>query len=144
MPYELGEPDEWISEERRDRDRLHRDVLNTGGCANPVHLRTIRVDKATGELKVRDLRIACKDRRAALCPSCSARFKADAWFLATSGKLGGKGLPSDVATHPKGLLHPDRALVRRGPHRPRRRALPSQALATLRARHADIVQQAPR
>jgi hypothetical protein len=101
VPYELGEPGEWISEERRDRDRLHRDVLNTGGCANPVHLRTVRVDKATGELKVRDLRIACKDRRTALCPACSARYKADAWFLATSGTLGGKGLPSDVATHPK-------------------------------------------
>ena len=101
MPYELGEPGEWISEERRARDRLNRDVLNTGGCANPVVLRTIRVDKETGELKVRDLRIACKDRRAALCPSCSARYKADAWFLATSGTLGGKGLPSDVVTHPK-------------------------------------------
>ena len=101
MPYELGEPGEWISEERRERDRLHRDVLNTGGCANPVHLRTIRVDIATGELKVRDLRIACKDRRAALCPACSARYKADAWFLATSGTLGGKGLPSDVASRPK-------------------------------------------
>ena len=101
MPCELGEPGEWISEEVREHHRLARDVLNTGGCANPVQLRTIRVDKETGEQKVRDLRIACKDRRAALCPACSARYKADAWFLATSGTLGGKGLPSDVATHPK-------------------------------------------
>jgi len=30
-----------------------------------------------------------------------SRCRSDAWFLATSGTLGGKGPPSDVATHPK-------------------------------------------
>src|ERR1039458_7143126 len=101
MPFELGEPGEWRSEEQLARDAMHREIINTGACSNPVHLRTISLDKKTGELRVFDIRIACKDRRAALCSSCAARYRSDAFFLAVSGLVGGKGLPSGVANHPR-------------------------------------------
>lgn len=43
----------------------------------------------------------CKDRRAAVCPSCSRLYGADAWILVAAGLNGGKGLPEAVASHPR-------------------------------------------
>jgi hypothetical protein len=42
----------------------------------------------------------CGNRRASACPSCSQRYKRDAYQVIRAGLVGGKGVPEDVATHP--------------------------------------------
>jgi uncharacterized Zn-finger protein len=84
---------------------IFREVVAAGKCRHPVHLVALSVDKETGEiLTTNDVRIACKDRRAVLCPSCSAVYKADAWFLVTAGLTGGKGMPESLVEHPRLFL----------------------------------------
>jgi hypothetical protein len=81
------------------------------GLYRPVRLvgSTSLVDRGTGEDRpgysssseldgITYLR--CGNRRAAVCPSCSAEFKGDAWHLLMCGLAGGKGIPASVATHP--------------------------------------------
>ncbi len=77
------------------------EVQGAGGCVHPVRLGGSRLDTATGALTEGQVAVACKDRRAAVCPSCSRRYQADAWHLAASGLAGGKGVPADVVTHPR-------------------------------------------
>jgi hypothetical protein len=43
---------------------------------------------------------ACGNRRASACPSCSKRYKRDAYQVIRAGLVGGKGVPEHVATHP--------------------------------------------
>ena len=84
---------------------IFHEVVAAGHCRHPVHLVALSVDRQTGEiLTTNDVRIACKDRRAVLCPSCAAVYKADAWFLVTAGLAGGKGMPATVAEHPRLFL----------------------------------------
>ena len=45
--------------------------------------------------------VPCKDRRAAVCPSCSRLYQADAWQLVAAGIRGGKGVSPDVVEHPQ-------------------------------------------
>jgi hypothetical protein len=59
------------------------------------------VNLTTGELRNRTISVACKDRRAVLCPSCSHLYKADAWVLVATGLNGGKGVPDSVSSHPR-------------------------------------------
>lgn len=85
--------------------RIFHEVVAAGRCRHPIHLVALGVDKDTGEiLTTNDVRIACKDRRAILCPSCAAVYKADAWFLVTAGLAGGKGMPETLAEHPRLFL----------------------------------------
>jgi hypothetical protein len=77
------------------------EVDQAGLCAHPVRLRGLILHRATGELVEADLVVACKDRRAAVCPSCSRLYRADAWQLVAAGIRGGKGVPHDVVTHPQ-------------------------------------------
>ena len=84
--------------------RIFREVAAAGGCRNPIHLLAETVDVETGEILHSDVRIACKDRRAVLCPSCAAVYKADAWFLVTAGLAGGKGMPETLSEHPRLFL----------------------------------------
>jgi hypothetical protein len=77
------------------------EVEAAGLCAHPVHLAGLKVDSGTGEIKPFQLRVACKDRRAVLCPACSYLYKADAWVLASAGLIGGKGVGEEVGTHPR-------------------------------------------
>jgi hypothetical protein len=85
--------------------RIFREVVAAGHCRHPIHLVALSVDQETGEiLTSNDVRIACKDRRAILCPSCAAVYKADAWFLVSAGLAGGKGMPETVAEHPRLFL----------------------------------------
>lgn len=85
--------------------RIFHEVMAAGRCRHPIHLVALSVDKETGEiLTSNDVRIACKDRRAILCPSCAAVYKADAWFLVTAGLAGGKGMPESLAEHPRLFL----------------------------------------
>jgi hypothetical protein len=83
----------------------------TGECARPVRLRgaTTWVEKATGETGTvyssaqeidGNTWVPCGNRRAAVCPPCSAVFKGDSWQLILAGLAGGKGIPVSVAGHP--------------------------------------------
>jgi hypothetical protein len=46
------------------------------------------------------LRIACGNRREAVCPSCAERYRQDAYHLIGAGLRGGKGVPASVSAHP--------------------------------------------
>jgi hypothetical protein len=92
-------------------DRWWQQVTNTGYCSRPVQLAGSghRVDPATGEILGRYttasepdgvLLTACGNRRAAVCPPCSATYRADTWQLVAAGLRGGKGIPDSVAEHP--------------------------------------------
>ncbi len=59
------------------------------------------VNLATGEIGPGALRVACKDRRQAICPACSYLYKADAWVLVSTGLVGGKGVDDAVSNHPR-------------------------------------------
>lgn len=80
---------------------IFREVAGTGFCRHPIRLWGSTVDRETGELWDHEVRVPCKDRRAAVCPSCSYLYKADAWILVSAGLEGGKCLPEGVATHPR-------------------------------------------
>lgn len=99
-------------------------LLAEGGV--PVKLRTFYLDDTA-------LLVACKDRRALLCPACADRYQADAFHLVAAGLRGGKGVPASVAAHPAcfvtltapsfGPVHSRPATdARTAPCRPRRRA----------------------
>lgn len=92
-------------------ERLSRQIEHCGRCARPVRVRgqSGRLDPGTGELQVtytsasepdRVALLACKTRKAALCPSCGRIYRGDAYQLITAGLIGGKNLPSSVAGHP--------------------------------------------
>jgi hypothetical protein len=76
------------------------EVKGAGRCSNPILLSGTTVNLATGELEFATLRVACKDRRAVVCPSCSYLYKADAWILVSAGLIGGKGVDDGVQNHP--------------------------------------------
>ena len=77
------------------------EVDQAGLCAHPVRLRGLTLDRSSGELVEGDLLVACKDRRAAVCPSCSRLYQADAWQLVAAGIRGGKGVSPSVVAHPQ-------------------------------------------
>jgi hypothetical protein len=93
-------------------DRWMEQVAATGYCVHPVRLRG-RIDHAdpqTGEVRTvydtgrepdATLLKACGNRRASVCPSCSATYQADSFHLLAAGLRGGKGLPKRVARHPR-------------------------------------------
>ena len=85
-----------------DRARaLLNEINGAGGCSHPIRLQGETLNAATGELRQSTLKVPCKDRRAAVCPSCSRLYGADAWILVATGLNGGKGVPEGVATHPR-------------------------------------------
>jgi hypothetical protein len=111
-------------------DRWAEQVAATGYCVHSVRLRgTVEhADCDTGEVRTvydterepdATLLKACGNRRAAVCPSCSATYQADQFHLLAAGLRGGKGVPETVADHPRlfvtftapsfGLVHCRRA-----------------------------------
>lgn len=109
------------------------EVDQAGLCAHPVRLRGLTLDRTTGELADGGLLVPCKDRRAAVCPSCSRLYQADAWQLVAAGIRGGKGVAPGVVAHPQlfvtltapsfGPVHrADSTTEPSGPCRPRRQA----------------------
>lgn len=84
-----------------ERTRIVREVALAGNCSHPIRLRGEMVNMATGEVGESLLRVACKDRRQVVCPSCSYLYKADAWILVASGLVGGKKTPESVTSHPR-------------------------------------------
>ena len=102
-------------------------------CSQPIRLRGLRLHEGTGELVETDLLVPCKDRRAAVCPSCSRLYQADAWQLVAAGIRGGKGVCPDVVAHPQlfvTLTAPSFGPVHRGA-RPGRPPLPCRPRRTV-------------
>ena len=118
-----------------ERLRLVDEVRLAGNCVHPIRLRGEMVELETGEVNHRDLRVACRDRREVVCPSCSSLYQADAWILVSAGMIGGKGISSEAAEHPKlfvtltapsfgavhtrrsnGSCHPPRSVISRCAH----------------------------
>lgn len=89
---------------RKSTIELVKEIQQAGGCSHPIRLRGEFVNGATGEVNDRRLLVACKDRRAVLCPSCSYLYKADAWIVVSIGLIGGKGVPASVVDHPRLFL----------------------------------------
>ena len=83
------------------RFELLSEITSAGGCSHPVRLKGEFVNTATGEVNQRQVRLACKDRRLVVCPSCSYLYKADAWIVVSAGMVGGKGVPESVSSHPR-------------------------------------------
>lgn len=82
-------------------DRARRDleeISRAGSCAHPIRIAVLR-EGAPGEDHV--ILVACKDRRAALCPACAHTYKGDAWQVVASGLRGGKGVPAEVGMRPR-------------------------------------------
>jgi hypothetical protein len=86
-------------------------VKPAAGCTRPVRLAgTIAtIEGGTGRLLstvstagMPDGTIykPCGNRRESVCPSCSQRYKRDAYQLVRAGLIGGKGVPEHVAQHP--------------------------------------------
>ncbi len=110
-----------------DLRALLSELHSAGGCAHPIRLTGHSLDTATGRWFEGTVGVACKDRRAVVCPGCAQRYRSDAWHLVAAGLRGGKGIPATVAVHPAvfatltapsfGPVHAQRAS---GPCRPRR------------------------
>ncbi len=87
-------------------DALRAQLRSSGYCSRPVRLAGQTRDQ-NGRLVFSThgqpdgvLRKACGDRREAVCPTCAARYRGDAFQLVLAGLLGGKGIPETVAGHP--------------------------------------------
>jgi hypothetical protein len=118
MIARISDPQRW--------EQWARQVEHTGHCVRPVRLygRAYAVDTTTGEIQATysstsepdgTLLVACKDRRAAVCPSCAETYRADTWHLVAAGLRGGRladerpglreqtataAVPASVVTHP--------------------------------------------
>jgi hypothetical protein len=116
-PVQVGDLLPGVLQEVIDRagpgyERWTEQVAATGYCAHPVRLRgrVEHADRATGEVRTvystdrepdATLLKACGNRRASVCPSCSAMYQADSYHLLVAGVRGGKGIPETVAGHPR-------------------------------------------
>jgi len=78
-----------------------------GACGQPVHLtgKRLLIERDTGRLldDPAGVRIAvrCRSRRAAVCPSCAALYRLDAYHVIAAGLTGGKDTPAAVADRPR-------------------------------------------
>jgi hypothetical protein len=127
------------------RFELLNEITSAGGCSHPVRLKGEFVNTVTGEVNQRQLRVACKDRRAVVCSACSHLYQADAWIMVSAGLIGGKGVPESVLSHPRlfmtltapsyGAVHTKRA---NGSCRPRPSSnCPHGLSMTCAAEHSD-------
>jgi len=130
---------------RPDFARWATQVTGTGGCAHPVRLvgSSATVDTTTGDVvgtyesatePDRVTYVRCGNRRAEVCPSCSAEYAGDLWHQLSAGMVGGKGVPEQIRKHPLvfatltapsfGPVHPCKKSGRPGSRRcrPRSRA----------------------
>lgn len=69
-------------------------VTVSGFCASPIHL------TQTSSIGNRLLFARCKNRRFAVCPSCSDLYAGDTWHLVHAGLGGGNGIPETISHHP--------------------------------------------
>lgn len=96
---------------RPEYEAWERQVRGIGGCENPVYLtgRTVTRDAASGEvlavfssedLPYGRLMVPCGNRRSSRCEPCSRIYAGDAFHRIRAGMVGGKGIPTEVVTHP--------------------------------------------
>jgi hypothetical protein len=79
-----------------DFEQWWAQLAGSGFCGSPVHL----IGHGGGPRPV-EVMGRCKNRRAAVCPSCSALYAGDTWQLVHAGIVGGHhGLPATIANHP--------------------------------------------
>ncbi|MBP0455997.1 replication initiator [Streptomyces montanisoli] len=86
-------------------------IVRLDGCTNPVHLvgSATLFDATTGEAlysfsseeRGGRLLTACGNRRASVCPTCAALYRADTYQLIRAGLVGGKGTAATVGGHPR-------------------------------------------
>ncbi|OJF09634.1 hypothetical protein BG844_36515 [Couchioplanes caeruleus subsp. caeruleus] len=110
----------------------HVQLRHRGGqCSRPLRLAGthLLVESGTGrivehvtasELPGRTLALRCRNRRASICPACSALYKLDAYHLFAAGLRGGKDTPEQVGAHPRlfiTLTAPSFGKVHLGPNR---------------------------
>jgi hypothetical protein len=92
--------------QRGEFEPLRAQLRSTGYCCRPVRLSGLTRDRnGTVVFSTHDqpdgvLRKACGDRREAVCPTCAATYRGDAFQLVLAGLLGGKGVPESVTGHP--------------------------------------------
>ncbi|AIJ24800.1 replication initiator [Amycolatopsis methanolica] len=81
-------------------------VMPAAACSRPVRLRVEadwgggEVERVTDEMPDGLLYVACKNRRASVCPACAETYRADTYQLVKAGLVGGKGVPETVTEHP--------------------------------------------
>ncbi|MDN3055751.1 replication initiation protein [Streptomyces sp. SRF1] len=96
---------------------LLRQLSGLGGCTSPIRLDGHRTEhhlnQDTGEigrvlrhldsteLPAGHLLVRCNNRRTTRCAACAETYRRDTFHLITAGLRGGKGIPEDVATHPR-------------------------------------------
>jgi hypothetical protein len=86
-------------------------VMPAASCSAPIRLRVeshwlddagrvTEVDRISDAMPDGVLYVACKNRRASVCPGCAETYRADMYHLIKAGMLGGKGVPASVVNHP--------------------------------------------
>ena len=88
---------------RADFDTWAGKVKAARGCVKPVRMAgSSTVVDSSGKI-VSELSgsvfVPCKNRRAAVCESCSAHYAHDTFHLIRAGMAGGKGVPETVTGH---------------------------------------------
>jgi len=89
-----------------------RGIERLGGCSGPVMLmgHTITRDKTSGavvhafhsaDLPGGVLMLPCRNRREQVCVACSLLHNGDSFQIVRTGIIGGKGVPPEVAEHPR-------------------------------------------
>ncbi|MGH9070607.1 MAG: replication initiator [Acidimicrobiales bacterium] len=101
--------------DREGYERWSDQALHTGYCRHPIRLvgHIDHIETVTGEIRRRVdsaeqpdgvILVACGNRRASVCPSCSSTYQADVYQLVAAGLKGGKGVSPEVAGHPRVFL----------------------------------------
>ena len=86
-------------------------VAPAAACSRPVRLRldaewhsqdgrSSELYRVSDEMPDGRFYVACKNRRATVCPACAETYRADTYHLVKAGLLGGKGVPETVTEHP--------------------------------------------
>ncbi|MPY97952.1 MAG: hypothetical protein GEU97_08120 [Actinophytocola sp.] len=86
-------------------------VAPAAACSRPVRLRldaewhstdgrSSELHRVSNEMPDGLFYVACKNRRATVCPACAETYRQDTYHLVKAGLLGGKGVPDTVTEHP--------------------------------------------
>ncbi|MEU7903000.1 replication initiator [Actinoplanes sp. NPDC049118] len=86
-------------------------VQSASACMRPVRLAgtiatieaatgRVLAERATADMPDGVIYKPCGNRRESVCPSCSDRYKRDAYQIIRAGLVGGKGVSEQVAHHP--------------------------------------------
>jgi hypothetical protein len=80
--------------------------MPAAACSRPVRLKVEAdwgdgpAERVTEDMPDGVVYVACKNRRASVCPACAETYRADTYQLVKAGLVGGKGVPASVTEHP--------------------------------------------